>query len=89
MAKPLNALVTRHGFSRVVTEMTRYLEVAAAQALRRYVGALIDLCRVSIPNHPAPSKFLWCRNNSHFDLWQFTEGAQLSTGRGGKLHANI
>jgi lysozyme len=28
-------------------------------------------------------------NNSHFDLWQFTEQAQLSTGYGGKLDANI
>jgi lysozyme len=28
-------------------------------------------------------------NNSHFDLWQFTEQAQLATGYGGKLDANI
>jgi lysozyme len=28
-------------------------------------------------------------NHSHFDLWQFTEQAQLSTGYGGKLDANI
>jgi lysozyme len=28
-------------------------------------------------------------NNSRFDLWQFTEQAQLSTGYGGKLDANI
>jgi lysozyme len=28
-------------------------------------------------------------NNSHFDLWQFTEQAQLSQGFGGKLDANI
>jgi lysozyme len=28
-------------------------------------------------------------NNSHFDLWQFTEQAQLSKGYGGKLDANI
>jgi hypothetical protein len=28
-------------------------------------------------------------NKSHFDLWQFSEQARLSTGYGGKVDANI